>query len=193
VHTITPEDVEYVKRVVRSMAVSYAIGVDDAIGEGLVGLCKAAHDFDGRGRFLGYASRRIVGEVLDAARRSDHLTRVHRGHVKNGDVEDTLRPIYFEDIAARRSSGRGEYWGWESMFGCDEEDIALRLVLDDAIVSIEGRTGAALRLYLLEDMKQVEIAELLGVSASRVSQIISDARVQLREALGASAAVELLG
>jgi RNA polymerase sigma factor (sigma-70 family) len=193
---ITREDVEYVKRVVLSLPVSYMLGVDDAVGEGLVGLCKAARSFDGRGRFLGYAHRWIVGEVLESARRADHLTRNHRQRIKCGDVEDVPPAVYLEDLIPRIGGGRtslaGGYRSWEGIFGCEEEDIALRLVLDEAVCSIAGRTGTALRLYVLHDLSQVEIGEILGVTESRVSQLIRAARCELREALGAMSAADLL-
>jgi RNA polymerase sigma factor (sigma-70 family) len=188
VHPITAADIEYVKAVVLSLPASFAIGVDDAIGEGLVGLCKAAHSYDGRGRFLGYANGRIVGEVLDAARRADHVSRVRRDRIKSGDAENVPPPVHLEQLLADH-----EGLDLHSVIAePDDEDIALRLTLDEALDSIEGRNGAMLRLWLRQGMPMRAIGEMFGISESRVSQVISDLRAELRETLAISAA-ELLG
>lgn len=183
-YDITPGDIEFAKRVVLAMPVAHSFGAEDAIGDGLLGLVKAARSFDGQGDFRGWAYWRIVGEVRDAARRADHLRRAHRRAVKAGDCEDVPPAMHLEALS---------HWDWESIFGCEDEDLALRITLDDAINTIEGWAGAALRMVLLQDLAQVEVAQFLGVSESRVSQLLRDARAELRAALGARSAAEILG
>jgi RNA polymerase sigma factor for flagellar operon FliA len=61
-----------------------------------------------------------------------------------------------------------------------EEDVAR---LRDAMLALKDQERTVLSLYYFEDLKAREIAEVLGVSESRISQIRSKALAQLRAAL----------
>jgi RNA polymerase sigma factor for flagellar operon FliA len=61
-----------------------------------------------------------------------------------------------------------------------EEDVAL---LRDAMLALKDQERTVLSLYYFEELKAREIAEIMGVSESRISQIRSKALAQLREAL----------
>lgn len=58
-------------------------------------------------------------------------------------------------------------------------------VLRDAIASLSERERAVLELVHVEDMQGAEIGARLGVSESRVSQILASARQKLRNRVGA--------
>jgi RNA polymerase sigma factor (sigma-70 family) len=177
---VTPADVERVRHTVYSVPAAYKIGLDDAVGEGMLGLWKATLSFDeSRGVvFWSYAHRYVVGEVLEAARRADHLTRWQRAAVKAGRREDHGTPLYLEELAAGG-------WDWEDTVGADRgEDVALRMTLDEAVTAVDGRCGAVLRLWLA-DVPQVEIAEFLSVTPARVSQMLRQALNAVAHRLGA--------
>jgi RNA polymerase sigma factor for flagellar operon FliA len=61
----------------------------------------------------------------------------------------------------------------------EEEVVRLR----EALLGLKEQERTVLSLYYFEELKAREIAEVLGVSESRISQIRSKALVQLREAL----------
>lgn len=61
-----------------------------------------------------------------------------------------------------------------------EEDIAR---LRDAMLALNDQERTVLSLYYFENLKAREIADLLGVSESRISQIRSRALAQLRDTL----------
>jgi RNA polymerase sigma factor FliA len=61
-----------------------------------------------------------------------------------------------------------------------EEDVSR---LRDALMRLKEQERTVLSLYYFEELKAREIAEVLGVSESRISQIRSKALIQLRETL----------
>jgi RNA polymerase sigma factor for flagellar operon FliA len=61
-----------------------------------------------------------------------------------------------------------------------EEEVAM---LRDALLSLKDQERTVLSLYYFEELKAREIAEVMGVSESRISQIRSRALSQLRELL----------
>jgi RNA polymerase sigma factor for flagellar operon FliA len=61
-----------------------------------------------------------------------------------------------------------------------EEDVAR---LRDAMLGLKDQERTVLSLYYFEELKAREIAEVMGVSESRISQIRSRALAQLRDAL----------
>jgi RNA polymerase sigma factor for flagellar operon FliA len=61
-----------------------------------------------------------------------------------------------------------------------EEDVAR---LRDAMLELKDQERTVLSLYYFEELRAREIAEVMGVSESRISQIRSKALSQLREAL----------
>lgn len=187
-HEITADDVEFAKWVVLRHPIAYSLGSDDAIGEGLVGLCRAGLTYrPGATSFRSYAYRRIIGAVQDAARRNDHLRRAHRAAVTAGRCADEGQPLYLEGLAANVDG-----WQWEDMIGSvNDGDVALRITVDEAVNALEGTAGAVLRMSL-HDTPQIEIAAFLGVSESRVSHLMCEARDALRDKLAARSAAELL-
>jgi RNA polymerase sigma factor for flagellar operon FliA len=61
-----------------------------------------------------------------------------------------------------------------------EEDVAL---LREALLGLKDQERTVLSLYYFEELKAREIAEVMGVSESRISQIRSKALIQLRDVL----------
>ncbi len=147
---------------VRCMASHYAytpLGAQDALGVGAVALVEAARRYDpGRGvPFAGFARSRVKGAMCDAY-------RPHKG--SNGGRPGTEVP-------------------------CDPETIGLT-VCDPVAARPDGhldllaaiaRLRRRLRRVVVQHARGVphrEIAEDLGVTESRVSQLLATARRRLR-------------
>jgi len=65
--------------------------VDDLVSHGTIGLIDAVDKYDPeKGAFNQYARRRILGEIFEGMRSTDHLKRTARKKVKNGQVIETL-------------------------------------------------------------------------------------------------------
>src|SRR5262249_58583117 len=62
-----------------------------------------------------------------------------------------------------------------------EQEVAM---LREAIMKLKEQERTVLALYYFEDLKLHEIAEILGLTESRVSQIRSKALARLRETVG---------
>jgi len=73
----------------------------------------------------------------------------------------------------------------DPLFRCMKAEMKQHLM--DAIDTLPERERMVLTLYYYEELSMKEIAELLGVVESRVSQIRSSAVLRLRSALGALA------
>ena len=79
------------------------------------------------------------------------------------------------------------------MGGCDEEnhpfqgvsDELFRKALVESIKSLPERESLVLSLYYDEELNLKEIGEVIGVSESRVSQILSQSMQRLRTKLSA--------
>jgi RNA polymerase sigma factor FliA len=78
----------------------------------------------------------------------------------------------------------------------DEESAEERLsregevtMLREAILGLNGQERTVLSLYYFEELKSAEIAEVLGISASRISQIRSKALARLRGVLAPTRAL----
>ena len=56
-------------------------------------------------------------------------------------------------------------------------------LLREAILQLNGQERTVLSLYYFEELKSAEIAEVLGISESRISQIRSKALARLRTVL----------
>jgi RNA polymerase sigma factor FliA len=76
------------------------------------------------------------------------------------------------------------------LLGSDDELVDARLAreeevaaLRDAMLALSAQERTVLSLYYFENLKAREIADVLGVSESRISQIRSRALAQLRETL----------
>jgi RNA polymerase sigma factor for flagellar operon FliA len=68
----------------------------------------------------------------------------------------------------------------DEQLGREQEVTMLR----EAIMKLKEQERTVLALYYFEELKLHEIAEILGLTESRVSQIRSKALARLRETLG---------
>jgi RNA polymerase sigma factor for flagellar operon FliA len=176
-----------------------------------------AYDPARNDRFEPYAERRIRGSMLDELRAADVLTRhgrnrmaqVSRAVVK---LEHELgRAPTEEEIAARLGVTLAEYQQLAmelsrapaigGLGDHDPDDVAsaaldpaalfaeaeLRMHLQKAVSELPERTLQVLSLYYQHECTQAEIGKILGVTESRVCQILGEAVVRLRGKLARAA------
>lgn len=127
------------------------------------GLCDAAARFSpDRGTFRSYAFTRIRGAIVDEA-------RVRLGR------EGTVRP---HRIPAHAISSLEELdsSGFQARADDDSIDsIESRDFIDCMLAQLPEREKLCMTLLLLEGLHQYEIAEVLGVTPARVSQLVASA------------------
>lgn len=168
----------------RSVAVKTAeslpIEMEDAIQIGLEGLCKAAQRFDldrhdpSLGdidtNFKSFAYPRIRGAVIDHVRGD--------GFIKRRGIEKGMKAnfVSLDEPFRLKESGSDLYIELEAVTG----DTDLVLDFEDAMTALTERERYVV-LALATGKKGRELAEELGVSESRVSQINSDAKAKLNQ------------
>eukprot|EP00913_Durusdinium_trenchii_P028456 g26684.t1 len=163
-----------------------AIDVDDLRSAGMFGLIQAVERFDParNAKFETYAPLRISGAIRDYLRVIDRLSRSERAREKAGE-KTTERLL---SLDRHRRSGRTErsHSLSESLTAddpptwltCDEE-----ACWDWLLAGLSPRCRLIVRLRYGEDLKQWEIAELLGLSHSRVSALLAESLRSLRDEL----------
>lgn len=161
-------------------------------------------------RFEPYAETRIRGAILDELRSADSLTRHGRrrmGEVTRAiqELEAQLkRPPTEEEVAAKLNIGLEEYQTLMSELArgpalgrlgeIEPDDVAsghddpcslyteqeLKSRLAGAISKLPERMQQVLALYYQHECTQAEIGKILGVTESRVCQILGEAATRLR-------------
>ncbi len=167
-------------------------------------------------RFEPYAEARIRGAMLDELRAGDTLTRHARrrlGAITRATraIESSSgRPAMEEEIASALGIALEEYQRVTSELVrapgllrageldpdlvdsndpdpatlCMERELHMRL--SAALDTLPVRTREIIQLYYVEDRTQADIGRMLGVTESRVCQILRKAITTLRNALEAS-------
>jgi RNA polymerase sigma factor FliA len=172
-----------------------------------------AYDVSNAARFETYAEARVRGSILDELRGQDALTRHGRrqmGEVTRTmrRLEAQLgRSPEEQEVAAAMGIDLDAYHkltenlsrapALANLGALDPDDVAgshdsagelesreLKTQLVSAIKRLPERTQTVLALYYQEECTLAEIGEVLGVTESRVCQILGDATVRLRASLG---------
>jgi RNA polymerase sigma factor for flagellar operon FliA len=164
-------------------------------------------------QFEPYAKTRIRGAILDELRANDSLTRYGRSRMAEitntiKELQHRLgRQPAEDEIAARMGIPLEQYQrltgdlmrgptlqGLSSVSADDAEsgiatpdalllDSDLKRRLAAAMSKLSERTQQVLALYYQEECTQAEIGEILGVTESRVCQILGEATARLRALL----------
>lgn len=157
-----------------------SLDIDDCVQLGLMGLVQAArrfniHEHDPEisslnTNFRSYAYPRIRGSILDECRRQ---TFVRRRGLEKG--------IRFQMLSFDQTheSEDGDTLHWEFGF---EEDPGLRLDFSNALKVLTDREQTVV-LKMMAGVTGRELAQEVGVTESRISQIASEARKKLEIAL----------
>jgi RNA polymerase sigma factor for flagellar operon FliA len=187
---------------------SPGVEVEDLESAGLLGLVEAAQRFDpNRGvEFKTFAALRIHGEIIDEDRRNSPLPQELFQHVKlvskaqeqlsppitiealsaatgltTDQVLDALTAILRTQAKSLHSTADELSWITADISATELELDEERKLLADAIVSLPERNRLIFTLYYKEDLRLKEIGEILGLSESHVSRLLTAAHFQLRE------------
>ena len=186
-----------------------SVEFNDLVSIGYEELVKLSNRYDPKknDNFWGYAKKRIYGSMLDYLRSIDTLSRGNRKLVKEidkiindylneyGDLpsNEYLSEILNVDIEKIKKARKADEI--YSVMPIDEqmkyyEDVSKKIEeeeLIDAIKSIlktlNKKEQLIIQLYYFEELSLKEIAEILEVSESRVSQIHKKIIQKLREKL----------
>lgn len=185
------------------------VDLDDLIGAGMLGLIDAVDRFDEKRAipFEAYARMRIQGAILDALRAEDHLSRRDRRKGREADrAEDQLRsrlkrePTVDEVHKARRGVPRSlpHAMAFLDIDDADDALLAERSPADAftalattqahgqlraAVAELEERDRIILSLYYEQELTYREIGGILGVTESRICQLLRAAHGRLRARL----------
>jgi RNA polymerase sigma factor for flagellar operon FliA len=199
-----------VRHLVGKLAARVPPGVDmeNLESAGLLGLVEAAQRFDAsRGvDFKTFATLRIRGEIIDEARRNSPLPQELLQHVKlvSKAQEQLTPPITIEALSAATGLTTDQVLDaltaipltqMKSLDSTADELLRItadasanemerdeeRKLLADAIASLPERERLIITLYYKEDLRLKEIGEMLGLSESRISRLLTAAQFQLRE------------
>lgn len=151
---------------------------------GVEGLSEAIDRFDPDygTKFETYAIKRIRGKIIDALRKVKHRSQVK---------DEFNSPNYYDDVSLTNTVDKDETMLYE-MIPSEEktpEDVAEKNeekeILAREIKKLKERDRLILTLYYYENLNYKEIAEVLGITVSRVSQIHSRVINKLKENLEA--------
>jgi RNA polymerase sigma factor FliA len=184
-----------------------SVDLDDLIGAGVLGLIDAVDRFDPSRSipFEAYARTRIQGAILDAMRAEDHLSRRERRRSREADrAEDKMRMKLGRELSvdeshhARRGTPRtlGHAQTFVQLEDADdgslesEESAFARLAaaqehgrVRDLIKELPHRDQTILSLYYEEELTYREIGQVVGVTESRICQILRGIHQTLRKGL----------
>lgn len=172
---------------------------------GILGLSEAIDRFDPNYgvKFETYAIPRIRGMILDELRKLDFIPRSYKENIKRELDEENARRKENDQYELTLTDYLREYQklSLSQQIGEDEEtvldllpsseatpqEIAERENLKEIILKeinkLPERQKLIIMLYYYEEMNYQEIADLLNVSVSRVSQIHTEVINKLRKKL----------
>jgi len=149
----------------------YDVWIGDITSAGFEGLCQAALRFeDGPGTFGAYARQRIRGAMIDEIRhifgrvgtKRPHLVSIHASTDDGTEIIEQIR---------------------DHSLDADVEGAVIgKITQAELLGAIRNRKRRKMvRLHVIEGHTQVEIGRDLGVSGSRISQLLNQTYAALRE------------
>lgn len=189
-----------------------SVDVAELVGAGTVGLMDAMSRYQVQrcDCFVAYAEIRVRGAILDQLREMDWMPRSARTKRKRLDATQTQlhsklgRPPDVVEVARALGTSidgiermRREVNQADIARNVDTNEVAdsrvdperalqhreLRARLIVAIGALPERQQQILSLHYVDDLKLREIGQILGVSESRVCQVLGDIVVRLRAAI----------
>jgi RNA polymerase sigma factor (sigma-70 family) len=154
---------------------------EDRLGDGAEGLCRAAKMYDADhedgASFATFATRRILGAMVDGYRVATHMNRQTK-------ERRTMSPLFNRSVMSILDSREveDEEQGMVAEFlkapGDLENDTVHSLLTRTILDTVEGRDRKVLQ-GLMDNKTLAQIGRELGVTESRVSQLVSRIRSRL--------------
>ncbi len=149
---------------------------------GVEGLSEAIDRFDPDygTKFETYAIKRIRGKIIDSIRKVKHRPQI---------VDEQNSPNYYEDVSLTSTADNEDTMLYELLPSKEKtpqtvvEESEEKKILIEEIKKLKERDRLILTLYYYENLNYKEIAEVLGVTVSRISQIHSRLIKKLKERL----------
>lgn len=171
------------------------ISVDDLIQEGNIGLYEAAKRFSpGRdGRFIGYASKYVLkhmNALIDTCGRIVRLP-VNQEYerylaIKNGEEVANIKPVKLDKLITDESSTSvgDKLLGVDPHIKKEIQHEFFKVTATDLLSTLKERDKIIMQLYFGIDrdcpVSTDDIAEIMGLTQIRVCQIISSAKLKLK-------------
>ena len=169
------------------------IDFDELVNTGIIGLMKAIDRYDkDKAKFSTYAYIKIRGEILDYLRSLDVMPRSMREKIKEENLEEgknlpLSKTAIMVSIEKAIVSGDEEFKIVDTLTSdriSPEEEVIrddLREKLLKAIDMLNEKEKITLQMLFFEEKPLQEVANVLKVSVSRVSQIKSEAVKKLKK------------
>ncbi|WP_163499261.1 RNA polymerase sigma factor FliA [Helicobacter suis] len=189
-----------------------SVDFNDLVSAGTEELIKLSRRYDValNDSFWGYAKTRVNGAMLDYLRSLDVVSRSSRKLIKNIDHEISkyynvhgqepddayLAEVLGEDISkirdAKVASDIYVHVPIDEQFNAIEQDtMPKKLEFEELVESTQmilktmsDREQLVIQLYFFEELNLSEIREILGITESRISQIIKEVIKKIRKSLG---------
>ncbi len=169
------------------------IDFDELVNTGIIGLMKAIDRYDkDKAKFSTYAYIKIRGEILDYLRSLDVMPRSMREKIKEENIEEgknlpLSKTAIMVSIEKAIVSGDEEFRLIDTLSSdrispeeeVIKEDIKEKLL--QAIDTLNEKEKITLQMLFFEERPLHDVAEVLNVSVSRVSQIKSEAVKKLKK------------
>lgn len=154
---------------------AHMVDLDHLKSAASLGLVKAARRYRAKSGvpFLAYATRRILGELQDACRELDPLSRDERKKHAGWQLESW-------DALSRR---RQRHYDPVDATSNPEAVVAAREALEMAELELGPRTWDALVAHVFDGFSQEELGRELGISGSRVNQLFAEGRAKAAQAV----------
>ena len=139
----------------------YKILAEDMFSEGILGLIEAIKKYNGTVKFKTFARLRVTGQMIDSIRKNDHVSRGER-RKNNSELISLSTPINDD----------------ETLLGVlPQDDPLIHLIEKDSFnffLSGFNRREKLIIKLRVEDFSLREIGKVIGISESRLSQMLKD-------------------
>lgn len=192
---LTPEAIAVVTRIASAIyrKCKRHCEYDDLLQEGLLAAALILPDYDPRQGFLAtFLSRRVRGAMIDHLRNTNWFgsaaarglgsrsgMKMHQMVMKK-DREYDMKHFYLKEMGGMLEPAAP----YREPSSHPEEEFQAKL--KELCPGLTRREKTALTMYFCREMEQTDVAREMGVSASRVSQVIKNAISQIRAKLGIS-------
>lgn len=167
------ENLDYVKKIAKNIHRRCPNGnqeLEDMIGDGMIGLVKAALKYKGEGQFMTYARYRITGEIIDGIRKCGYYQTNRRTRekgsrhcIKECDLSEKEKDIYDQQSIVESDIIHSIYQSERSK-QCKDWISSLSSELDKREIDL-------LQFHWGKNMTLKKLGMLWGVNESRACQI----------------------